>query len=288
MFAALSAKADDMFQPRLAIEAGLSYVDGLLVPELDTMLKATDQANFWSLDTAITTQLTGNLSIETGLTYYEEHYSEQREYNYHSSAFYADAQYQRDNGTVGVNFQRNEFNLAGSSFMQQNSMGAYYSALFADHYFLLLNLAGTDKTLPDYPERNSTLLQTGIALFYLPTSGKSIVSLSLGTIHEGSQDDFYSNKLYSTDLSYRLYLNFLSKSGQLDSGWKYQTKQFELYEIADILRKDTLNEIYSTLAISLNNYLSSTLALRYSKQESTINDFSYQEASIRLSFTLAL
>lgn len=288
LFTALSVSAEDRFQPRLTIEGGLSYVDGLLLPELDMRLNTADQVNFWSLDAAITSRLTDKLNIETGFTFNQERYSEQRQYNFQTSAFYADTQYQYGNGTWGVNLQGNEFKLAGAKFMQQNSLGLYYSALMTDQTLLLVSLTGTDKTLPDFQARNSKIWQTGLNLYYLPASSKSIFSLSLGRARENSQDTFYSNSLYNADLAYRVYLSLFSKSAQLDTGVKYSSKQFAQYEIDNIFRKDRLNEIYSTFGIKLNALLSSAVTLMYSNQNSSLNDFSYQETAIRLSFGITL
>lgn len=291
LLAGLPVVADDKLALGGSAEVGIGYTDGLLVPELDTWLKAADQANFWSLDAYATLKATDKITFDGGVSHYRESYQDYQQYDISLQRYYADMQYQLSAGALGWQVQRAEFTLGDVSFLQQNSFGFSYSHLFSRQYFLYLNLLQSSKSFTTLSERDSKVRQAGAELFYLPASRWGMVSLSLLAGQEDTADNFYRNHTAAIGVNYRRYYSLLGLAGQLDSGVKLQHKNFPHYllqniQLQDIKRRDRFTELFSHLSVKLNPYLSSKLSVSYLDQTSTLDDFDYQEFSVKLSAKL--
>ncbi len=284
----LPSHADTNFKPSINAELGQSYVNGILLPELDTYVEGQDQATFWRLDGSLASELSTKSSLDVGLSYLSESYQTNSDYDLSLLSYYADYQYEWNALSVGAQSQASEVDLGGRAFMQQRNINTYASYALNPQYLVFGSIALDTKKLADFTERNSRAWHTDLQLFVFPQAGHSVYLFGLGLISEQAEDETFDNRQWRFHSGYRRYGQWLGKGSQVDLGLRYDEREYAKYWQQNQQRQDQHRQLYLEFLWAFTPHVSPKMALLHDKYQSTLAEFSFSESTIQLSVQFSL
>ena len=208
------------------VSAGAEQDSNLNIVELDRHSHQSDLAALLGIKIDGSCKPGDAWSISGGYSFNSKSYQENKAFNLAIHQLYADANYNFDAVTVGINHHYANAFLDGDSFLALNQTSFYVSKLLNNNIYLRGAANIQDKKFPDISARNARNIGFSGDAFVFFNGGKTFVSLGITNENENARANQFDYK--GTEVKAKVSHKFMlgSKENKVQLGWRHVERDY--------------------------------------------------------------